>query len=260
MNYLNKASNNKPMVSIITVVFNGEKYLEQTIKSIVNQTYKNFEYIIIDGGSTDGTIGIIKKYEDKISYWISEKDNGIYDAMNKGIEKANGDWINFMNAGDSFYMDNILENIFLQNDFKNIDVIYGNHNVIYPNKTKIKKAGDINNIWKGSQFCHQSSFVSSRIHKQCKFNTSNRIGADFEFFYTIYKKGNVKFKYVDIVMVNYFAGGLSDIERVDSIVGWWNVVKKDTKVNLYYIYIILKEIIKKYIKNIFRYIKSGNSR
>ncbi|MBE9869283.1 glycosyltransferase [Campylobacter concisus] len=250
----------QPKISIITVVFNGEKYLEQTIKSIVNQTYKNFEYIIIDGGSTDGTIDIIKKYEDKISYWSSEKDNGLYDAMNKGIEKANGDWINFMNVGDSFYLDNILENIFLQKELKNIDVIYGNHNVIYPHKTKIKKAGDINDIWKGSQFCHQSSFVSSHIHKQCKFNISNRIGADFEFFYTIYKKRNAKFKYIDIVIANYSAGGLSDVERIDSVVGWWNVVKKDTKVNLYYIFIILKELIKKNIKNTIHYIKSGNLR
>jgi|GEM_PF-6747428 hypothetical protein len=180
--------------------------------------------------------------------------------MNKGIEKANGDWINFMNAGDSFYMDNVLENIFLKNELKNIDVIYGNHNVVYPHKTKIKKGGDINNIWKGSQFCHQSSFVSSHIYKQCKFNTSNRIGADFEFFYTIYKKRKAKFKYVDVIIASYSAGGLSDIRRVDSIVGWWNVVKKDTKVNLYYIYIILKEIIKENIKNIISYIRFSKTR
>ena len=90
----------KPIISIITVVFNGEKYLEETIQSVLNQTYDNVEYIIIDGGSTDGTLGIIKKYEDKIDYWVSEKDKGIYDAMNKGILVATGDWINFINAGD----------------------------------------------------------------------------------------------------------------------------------------------------------------
>lgn len=76
--------------------------LEKTILSVLNQTYSNIEYIIIDGGSTDGTIDIIKRYDDKITYWQSEPDNGIYDAMNKGIQKANGEWINFMNAGDLF--------------------------------------------------------------------------------------------------------------------------------------------------------------
>lgn len=103
---------NKPIVSIITAVFNGEKYLEQTIQSIINQTYDNFEYIVIDGGSTDGTIDIIKKYEDKIDYWISEKDKGISDAFNKGIKVSKGDYINFQGDGDGFYSSDSLEKVF----------------------------------------------------------------------------------------------------------------------------------------------------
>ncbi len=82
-----------PLITVITVVYNGEKYLEETIQSVINQTYPNVEYIIIDGGSTDETIDIIKKYEDKIDLWISEKDEGIYDAMNKGIYLATGQWV-----------------------------------------------------------------------------------------------------------------------------------------------------------------------
>ena len=85
--------NKKPLVSIITVVFNGEKYLEQTIKSVINQTYKNIEYLIIDGGSSDGTLDIVKKYEKQLSNWISEPDKGLYDAMNKGIKRAKGEII-----------------------------------------------------------------------------------------------------------------------------------------------------------------------
>lgn len=241
----------RPLVSVVTVVFNGEKYLEETIQSVINQTYDNFEYIIIDGGSTDGTIDIIKKYEDKISYWVSEPDNGIFDAMNKGIDVATGEWINFMNAGDGFYANNTLWEVFSTNNYQNIDVIYGNHNVIYPSKTRIAKAGDIKNIWKGSQFCHQASFIASNTHKANKFNFANKIGADFEFFYALYKK-NKAFKYVDITIANYSAGGVSDTKRVDSIVGWWNAIDKDNKKNLYYIGMILKEIAKVWIKNIFR--------
>lgn len=240
-------SYNKPLISIVTVVFNGEEFLEETIKSVLSQTYNNVEYIIIDGGSTDATLEIIKKYEDHIDYWVSEKDGGIYDAMNKGIDHVSGEWINFMNAGDTFYNDTVLENIFSKNNFKDIDVVYGDHKVIYPKRTRIAKAGDINELWKGSQFCHQSAFVSAKTHKVNKFNLSNRIGADFEFFYSLYKNKH-SFKYVNIVVANYLAGGLSDIKRIDSIVGRWNVVEKSAKVNFYYIFIVMVEMFKDWIK------------
>jgi glycosyltransferase involved in cell wall biosynthesis len=241
----------KPLISIITVVFNGEKYLEETVLSVLNQTYDNVEYIIIDGGSTDGTVDIIKKYEDKIDYWVSERDGGIYDAMNKGIDIATGKWINFMNVGDSFFDDNILDIVFAKNKFENIDVIYGNHKVIYPNKTRIAKAGDIRDIWRGSQFCHQSSFISSTLHKSKRYNICNRIGADFEFFYTAYKNG-AKFGYIDVVMANYAAGGVSDVKRVESIVERWNVIDKSIKTNFYYIWLIIKEMLKHQIKKIIK--------
>ena len=97
-------------VSVITISYNAVSVIEDTIQSVLNQSYKDIEYIIIDGGSTDGTVDIIKKYQDKINYWVSEPDNGIYDAMNKGIDKATGEWINFMNAGDYFHSNLTLEN------------------------------------------------------------------------------------------------------------------------------------------------------
>ena len=93
----------KPFISVVIAVFNGERYLEQTIQSIVEQTYDDKELIIIDGGSTDKTVEIIKKYESKIAYWVSEKDKGIADAFNKGVKAARGDYINFQGDGDGFF-------------------------------------------------------------------------------------------------------------------------------------------------------------
>ena len=103
------------LISIVTVSYNAVLTIEQTILSVINQTYPNVEYIIIDGGSTDGTVDIIKKYEDKIAYWVSEPDKGIYDAMNKGVVVATGEWINFMNAGDIFTDGDVIDKLFHQN-------------------------------------------------------------------------------------------------------------------------------------------------
>lgn len=112
------------LISIVTVSYNAVLTIEQTILSVINQTYPNVEYIIIDGGSTDGTVDIIKKYEDKIAYWVSEPDKGIYDAMNKGGLKATGDFIQFLNAGDWFENEYVIEKIF-KDWYKRVDVIYG---------------------------------------------------------------------------------------------------------------------------------------
>jgi len=107
-----KSYENQPLISVITVVFNGEKHLEETIQSIVNQTYANMEYIIIDGGSTDKTLEILKKYQDKIDYWVSEKDSGVSDAFNKGVRLSQGKYINFQGDGDGFVSADALTKLF----------------------------------------------------------------------------------------------------------------------------------------------------
>ncbi len=104
--YFKTSIEGKPLITVVTVVFNGEKFLEETIQSVINQAYDNVEYIIIDGGSTDGTLDIIRKYEHAIDYWVSEKDKGIYDAMNKGCVLAGGEGLIFLNAGD-YYVGNV---------------------------------------------------------------------------------------------------------------------------------------------------------
>ena len=111
-------------ISVVTVCFNSVSTLERTMLSVLNQTYPNIEYIIIDGGSTDGTVDIIKKYVDKLAYWVSEPDKGVYDAMNKGVLLATGDYTIFMNSGDRFYNNDVLAK-FSCVEFMDADLIYG---------------------------------------------------------------------------------------------------------------------------------------
>jgi glycosyltransferase involved in cell wall biosynthesis len=177
--HLNKSTK----ISIITVVYNGEKYLEKTIRSIINQTYENIEYVIIDGGSTDGTVNIIKKYENNIDYWISESDNGIYDAMNKGVDLASGEWINFMNAGDVFYSKEVVNNIFeneesIGYEIDEYDLIVGSAvaNASWGMISLPTKA-----LWKG--FTHQSIFTKSSLLSALKFNVNYISAADYDFIY-----------------------------------------------------------------------------
>lgn len=174
-----------PLVSIITVVYNGAEALEKTILSIINQTYTNIEFIIIDGGSTDNTIEIIKKYEQSISYWVSEKDKGIYDAMNKGIERATGSWINFMNVGDHFYDENVISDVFSV-DRSEYDFIYGDTEVKSSYKEpSIEKPGDKRNFWR-KIIRHQSIFSKADLNKKYPFKTQYRVSADFDFIYQMF--------------------------------------------------------------------------
>lgn len=109
---MEKTEGERPLVTVITISYNAEAIIERTILSVINQTYPAVEYIIIDGGSTDSTVDIIEKYANKVTYWISEPDNGIYDAMNKGLDIATGKWVSFMNSGDYYYSNNVLDAIF----------------------------------------------------------------------------------------------------------------------------------------------------
>lgn len=246
--YFKKTSESQPLITVVTVVYNGDKFLEETILSVINQTYDNVEYLIIDGGSTDGTLDIIRKYEHAIDYWVSEKDNGIYDAMNKGIDLATGEWINFMNAGDGIYAHSVLSDLFTHQNHQKAQILYGNHQVIYPSgRTRCVKAGLMKNLWKGSQFCHQASFVKADYHKAHKFNLCTKIVADFEFYYKAWQN-NVQFKFVDVVVAKFEAGGVSDIKRIDSILGWWIFIDKSFKNNIFYCLLVFKESLKAQVK------------
>jgi hypothetical protein len=195
-----------PLITVVTVVFNGVKTLEETIKSIINQTYPNVEYIIIDGGSTDGTLDIIKKYEDAIDYWVSESDKGIYDAMNKGIKLAVGMWINFMNSGDKLYNKNTVK---IVSGFLKADLVYGN-NIKFDELSNQKFYNDIKKYaynW-NPKYCHQSLFEKRQLYKRYPFELKFEYGADFNQYLDCYYNGASRL-YIPYTISIYLIGGLS---------------------------------------------------
>jgi|WetSurMetagenome_2_1015567.scaffolds.fasta_scaffold41035_2 glycosyltransferase involved in cell wall biosynthesis len=206
-----------PLISIVTVCYNAASLLEKTILSVINQNYHNFKYLIIDGGSNDGTIEIIKKYEHQLTYWVSETDKGIYDAMNKGIDSANGDWINFMNAGDMFYNCNVLSDIF-DNEIilPDTKLIYGD--VALRNSIGLirKDCSPESNLFDYRLVCHQSSFSSLSLMKKMKFDTKYKIVADLNYFLFV-NKSNYGIQYIPICISNYEVNnGLSAINFLNA--------------------------------------------
>lgn len=199
-----------PKISIVTVCFNAASTIEDTIQSVIRQTYQNIEYIIIDGASTDGTVDIIKKYRDQISFFISERDNGIYDAMNKAIKVATGEWINFMNAGDSFVTKHIINDIFGQEiTYDGQDVIYGDTLYNYNGSPITYKAKALSTLDYRMAFCHQSSYVRTALMKASGFDLRYRFVADYAFFHRLYSTGH-SFYYLPMVMTIYsLEGGFS---------------------------------------------------
>ena len=202
-------------ISIITVTYNSEKYLEQTIISVIEQNYKNIEYIIIDGGSTDNTIQIINKFKNNINYFISESDKGIYDAMNKGIKIATGDVIGFLNSDDIYYDNNVLENIV--NAFtNNIDCLYGN--IYFVDSNNINKivrdySGknfSLNQFAFGHMPPHPSFYASKKLYNIVGFFKSGyKIAADFDFLVRALINNNAKYMYINLPFVKMRSVGVS---------------------------------------------------
>ena len=242
--------NNQPLISIITVAYNAASTIEKTILSVINQTYSNIEYIIIDGSSNDSTIEIVKKYEGKITSWISEPDKGIYDAMNKGINKATGEWINFMNSGDTFFCNTTIEDIFKRADIKS-DIIYGNTNLQLSIGEYIQK-GEIVTDNKYMPFVHQASFSRTSLMKKYGFDTKYKICADRNFFYTAYKNKAI-FEYVDVNVSNYEAEeGVSSV-NVSKVFYEKGLIEGNTSYfswRMKYFRFILSQRIRQFIKQI----------
>jgi len=199
--------------TIITVVYNGENCIKKTIDSIISQTYKDYEYIIVDGSSKDRTINICKEYKKHITKVISEPDKGLYDAMNKGIENASGDYIIFMNCDDTFYDEKVLEKVAKGIEENNYpDFIYGDAIEVSEDETQqfLKKARSHKWIWYGMFTHHQAMFYKVDIIKEnnLRYDLQYKIAADYAFTAN-YLKNCKSFLYLDFVFCGFKQGGLS---------------------------------------------------
>lgn len=210
--YFKRSLPEKPLVSVITVVLNGERYLEQTIKSVLEQDYDNVEYIVIDGGSTDGTLDIIREYEHAIDYWVSEPDLGISDAFNKGITASTGKWLNFMNCGDRFASPQAIQ-CFVDHIDEAADVIFGRANVVDSKGEMLLKAGrpfDRKKFARGRMIPHQSAFHNRRYFQQYGlFDKRLRVQMVYEF---LMRKMALSTVFIDETLSSMLAGGVHESE------------------------------------------------
>lgn len=180
--------NKKKKLSVITVCYNASEVIEKTILSVLSQDQSLFEYLIIDGKSTDATLSICNKYSQYLSIY-SEKDNGIFDAMNKGINIADGEWIIFMNAGDVFYDKDVLSNIFNQEIPNDIGFIFGDTYLSKSKKQKMTPFVFSKRKLASMGICHQSIFVRTKLAKKHLFDLNYKVAADYNMIRTIHKEG-----------------------------------------------------------------------
>ena len=200
-------------LSVITINRNNADGLDKTIQSVISQSYKDFEYIVIDGNSTDHSIDIIKKYNSNINYWVSETDKGIYNAMNKGIAKANGNYVLFLNSGDYLVNNNVLKSVFEKQ--QTADIIYGNMQIDWgngkitsgkmPDKITFKQMY-IDTLW------HPVSFIKKTLFdKYGLYNEIYKVVADYDFFFKVIIINNVTTYHVNLDIAMYNLNGLSSL-------------------------------------------------
>lgn len=233
-------------MSIITVSYNSVKTIEQTIKSIISQTYSNIQYIIIDGGSTDGTVDIIKKYENNIAYWISEPDKGIYDAMNKGISKCEGDIIGIINSDDWYEADALEKVIKIFKENPKADLVCGSQNTIrnidkniycFTVQSKI----NVNLLKKNMCIYHPTVFVKKCFYfKFGNFDTTFTVAADWDLILRAAMAGGIYISIPD-VLANFRACGISSQFRFQTLLEKYRIRAYTNQWNA--TYYLSKEII-----------------
>lgn len=242
----------KPIISVITVNLNNCAGLKETIKSVLAQTYDNIEYIIIDGGSDDGSLEVVKEYRDSIDKYISEDDEGLFYAMNKGILMAGGEWINFMNSGDIFYSKETIQNVATKIQ-EGSDIVYGNWCFKlkeYDDFLIYNSAGCPEEIWKGTRFSHQALLTKSEILKENEFDCNLKVSLDYDFLLKVYYAG-YKFQKVEETISINPTQGTSDINRVADRIAQMRILRcyeQRAFYDLYFIILILRAIVSSLLK------------
>jgi glycosyltransferase involved in cell wall biosynthesis len=201
--------NNHNLISIIIVVYNAEPTIANAIDSVLHQTYTNIELVIIDGLSSDKTVSIVKNYANKIGFFISEKDNGIYDAMNKGIAAAKGEWVLFLGADDCLFSKSIIEEVFSNANYDKYDMVYGNVEL----STSKKILGAEKNYFKllEQNICHQAIFYSRDVFvKKGGFNIRYKILADYYHNLELFKDNSITKKYIPKTITLFNDKGVSN--------------------------------------------------
>ena len=202
---------NKIRYTVITVNYNNCDGLERTIKSVIAQNYTNYEYIVIDGGSTDGSIDIIKKYKDKISYWVSEADGGVYDAMNKAVMIARGTHCIFMNSGDEFYTPYVLHEVAKYDDSYDLGVGISSNvsegkeqSIVFPPKELSLL------FWENYSIIHQAAFMRTDMLRERLYDTQYKIVADWKYMFSEYLTRQYEYITFPIIICKFEGGGISD--------------------------------------------------
>ncbi len=206
------AAGDTPLVSIVTVVYNGAASLERTIQSVLAQSHPRIEYIIMDGGSTDGTLDILRRYDDRIAYWRSAKDKGIYDAMNKGIAECTGEWIGMINADDWYPADAVAFAMEAATAKPQANILHGDILIHYPNGTSKVKRPKVNGFllkhWE-MVLNHPSFFVRRSTYEGRPFSTELRVGGDHHWTLRAWLEDEQQFHYVPAVLAHFSVGGAS---------------------------------------------------
>ena len=243
---------NTKKLSVITVTYNAEHTLERTLKSVREQTYPAIEHIIVDGNSNDGTVALIHRYENERLKWISEPDKGLYDAMNKGIKMATGDYLCFLNAGDTFYDTDTVQKIFASSDEGHSpDILYGETAIVDDNGRFLhmrRLQAPKNLTWKsfkhGMVVCHQAFIVKRELVEP--YDLSYRFSADFDWCIRMMKKAKNIYN-TDLILVDYLNAGMTTANRKASLRERYRIMEKHYgKVStfLYHIWFVIRAIIK----------------
>lgn len=218
----------QPILSVITVVYNNAADIERTLLSVINQTYPHIEYIVIDGASTDGTLQIIEQHKNKIATLVSEKDKGIYDAMNKGLAKATGDYVIFMNSADEFYSTDTVANVFAT--ASDADIYYGETEMIGENNQSLgqrRHKAPENFSWRdfkyGMSISHQAIYIKRALVKP--YDPKYQLSADIDWILSAAKRANTIVN-VHQYVAKYKVGGMSKHKHRQSLMERFDIMKR----------------------------------